>query len=76
MSHNIYFRAGQLDYTIPLEISEYLVNEDDYIPWSSALTGLGSIGVVLRSKEGYPYYQVRWLSAGREIVCGCLLFPS
>lgn len=40
---NALAEAGQLNYTIALELSTYLENEEDYVPWSvgtSTLTAL------------------------------------
>lgn len=33
----MYFRAGLLNASIPLELTLYLVNERDYVPWATAI---------------------------------------
>ncbi|EFX80575.1 endoplasmic reticulum aminopeptidase 1-like isoform X2 [Daphnia pulex] len=39
--------AGMLNVTVPLTLSQYLVNETDYLPWSTALTHLRKLDTVL-----------------------------
>lgn len=36
-------KVGLLDYKIPLSFTEYLKNEDDIIPWFSAMDGLNCV---------------------------------
>ena len=37
------FRSGMLDYDLALDLTPYLVNEKDYVPWMSALNNLAYI---------------------------------
>lgn len=32
-----FYRAGLLNASIPLELSIYLINERDYVPWATAI---------------------------------------
>ena len=50
-------RAGQLDYTIPLSLTEYLAHEDDYIPWSTTFRALGYINSMIYRSAGYGDYR-------------------
>lgn len=55
------------DYIHPLEISLYLINEKDYIPWAAANTVLNYLDIVLSGSEVYNLFQVGWVCI--EIVC-------
>ena len=46
-------RAGRLDYTIALSLTEYLTHEDDYIPWSTTFRSLGYISSMMKRSAGY-----------------------
>ena len=48
-SSDVYWmnRAGVLNVTIPLKLSTYLVNETDYLPWSTALRHLRKLDSLL-----------------------------
>ncbi|XP_025987257.2 endoplasmic reticulum aminopeptidase 1 isoform X2 [Solenopsis invicta] len=48
--------AGELDASIPLELSLYLVNEKDYAPWKTALRYLNFWKDRLAESEGYKKY--------------------
>ncbi|XP_031564452.1 glutamyl aminopeptidase-like [Actinia tenebrosa] len=51
-------RAGQLKLTTALDLTLYLVNEKEYVPWSSALNNLGYIDSMLCASKGdYAYYK-------------------
>ena len=39
--------AGVLNVTVPLTLSQYLVNETEYLPWSTALTHLRKLDTLL-----------------------------
>ncbi|CAK1546283.1 unnamed protein product [Leptosia nina] len=58
-------RTGRLDYEFALDVSRYLVNESDYIPWGSANNAFAYLDVVLSGTDAYPHFQeyVRELSA-------------
>ena len=55
----IFFRAGMLKLKIALDLSEYLINEDQYIPWSVGLGNLHYIGKLLEGKPEHEDYKVR-----------------
>lgn len=48
--------AGELNATIPLELSLYLLNERDYVPWMTALKYLHSWRQRLSESAGYKRY--------------------
>ncbi|XP_076280314.1 endoplasmic reticulum aminopeptidase 1 isoform X2 [Lasioglossum baleicum] len=48
--------AGELNATIPLELSLYLKNERDYVPWATALSYLHSWEGRLSESPGYKRY--------------------
>lgn len=52
-------RANKLDYTFVLRLSEYLKNEDDVVPWYSAMKGFEFlINRMRRCPNGYKYIKV------------------
>lgn len=54
-------RAGLLDYAIALDLSTYLNNEDDYIPWYAAMDCLSYVVERMRrSDQGYDYIKVSY----------------
>ena len=57
-------RAGVLTYDTALKLAEYLVKEEDYIPWYSALTAFTFLDIRLTGTEVYPLFKVKqpdWL---------------
>ena len=50
-------KAGLLDYPLALANFEYLTQEQDYIPWFSALNELNHIGSMLGRTSGYGAYK-------------------
>jgi len=52
------FSSGDLDVTIALQLSEYLVNETEYVPWRIGLEGLRYIGGLLETHPDYMYFKV------------------
>ena len=54
-------RAGLLPYGTALELAEYLVKEEDYIPWYSALTAFTFLNLRLTGTEVYPLFKVKQL---------------
>jgi hypothetical protein len=54
-------RAGELPYGTALELAEYLVKEEDYIPWYSALTAFTFLNLRLRDNAVYPLFKVKQL---------------
>lgn len=52
-------RAGQLNYNIPLRLTEYLIKEEDIIPWFSAMNCLNYVlERMRRSENGYADVKV------------------
>ena len=51
-------RAGQLDQIYALDLTEYLVKEEEYVPWITALSSVAYIGEMLLGRDGYKYYEV------------------
>ncbi|XP_015585301.1 endoplasmic reticulum aminopeptidase 2 isoform X2 [Cephus cinctus] len=49
-------KAGILNATIPLELSVYLLNERDFVPWSTALEHFSSWASKLSESSGYKRY--------------------
>ncbi|XP_015604740.1 aminopeptidase N [Cephus cinctus] len=50
-------RAGYIDYTIALDLTTYLAQETDYIPWYSAFTGLNYLYRWLGSSDSYDLFK-------------------
>ncbi|XP_062606091.1 endoplasmic reticulum aminopeptidase 1-like [Saccostrea cucullata] len=44
-------RSGLLNVTIPLQMTKYLENEEDYLPWSSAISGLTYIKQRIQDRD-------------------------
>lgn len=44
-----------------LELTEYLKNEKEYVPFVSAISSLGYIGGMLLTRPGYKIYEVKFL---------------
>ncbi|XP_024878007.1 aminopeptidase N-like [Temnothorax curvispinosus] len=51
-------RAGRLKYTTALNITSYLSNEIDYIPWYAAARALNYLDSVLLGGKNYTAYQI------------------
>lgn len=54
-------RAGQLSYQVPLEMTKYLVNETEYVPWTVAASKFKGIKTLIQSYAVYPKLQVNKL---------------
>lgn len=57
--------AGELSYDVALNITDYLISEQDYLPWSTALSSLSYIDLMLQSTQHYGLfksYMVRQIS--------------
>ncbi|XP_013142058.1 PREDICTED: aminopeptidase N-like [Papilio polytes] len=54
-------RNGRLNYVHAFEISRYLVQEADYIPWASANTALSYLDIVLSGSDVYDLYKTYML---------------
>ncbi|KAH8358636.1 hypothetical protein KR093_001495, partial [Drosophila rubida] len=48
--------ASQLSYTVPLEMTAYLAEEKDFVPWYVAVTKLQSLKYTLMYTDSYAYY--------------------
>ena len=48
--------AGELNASVPLELSLYLLKERDYVPWATALGYLHSWKQKLSESSGYKKY--------------------
>jgi aminopeptidase N len=51
-------RAGVLNYSTALNLTEYLEKEVDYIPWYSALSAFSFLNLRLTGTEIYPAFKV------------------
>lgn len=51
-------RAGKLDYRIALNLTRYLVNENEYVPWRSALGAFNFIDSMMSSGADYCLFKV------------------
>ena len=49
--------GGSLDYKTALDITQYLVHENDYVPWKSAINSLNFIDSMLI--KGGEYYKLK-----------------
>lgn len=52
-------RTNALPYAIPLALTQYLTEEQDYIPWKSALNGLSYLDLMYIRTTGYGEFKVR-----------------
>lgn len=52
-------RAGQLNYSVVLNATQYLVNETNYIPWRAFFNGLTYVQKQLEQKDNYNAFIVR-----------------
>lgn len=50
-------RAGYLDYQTALGMTEYLVKEDEYIPWSAAITAFSYLELMLGRSGGFGAFK-------------------
>lgn len=51
-------KAGNLNYTIPLGLTKYLVHEKSYLPWKAAFRGLGDMDFVISNSRFNDLYLV------------------
>jgi hypothetical protein len=51
-------RAGLLDYATALDVTRYLANELEYIPWKAALNALGYIDSMLVKTGNFDKFKV------------------
>jgi len=50
-------QAGILDYDLVLNLTNYLVVEDEYLPWQSALSSLKYIASMMSRSSGYGHFK-------------------
>ena len=55
-------RTQTVDYITAFELIEYLTDEEDYIPWFTALKALNYIGRMFHHTPSYRFYQLFVLS--------------
>ncbi|KAF2365596.1 Peptidase M1 membrane alanine aminopeptidase N-terminal [Trinorchestia longiramus] len=48
-------RAGELNYSIPLNVNSYLSEEKEFVPWSAALNNLAYLEKMFTRTGGYAY---------------------
>ena len=53
-------RAGLLDYETSMNVTRYLSNELDYLPWKSAFTAFSYLDNMLIKTAGYDKFKVRY----------------
>jgi glutamyl aminopeptidase len=51
-------RSGHIDATVALNMSQYLINEVEFVPWQIALASLGYIGGLLEGHPDYKYFKM------------------
>ena len=49
--------SGQLDYSIPMAMMQYLKSEQSYVPWQTTILKLGAIESLLRNTDAYPMFR-------------------
>lgn len=50
--------SGELDYTVPLDLTKYLASELNYVPWSVASSKFEDILIYLRNSEYESNFKV------------------
>jgi hypothetical protein len=53
------FRSGHLPISSALDLSNYLMEETEYVPWATALGVFSYIEQLMEDKADYKYLQVR-----------------
>ncbi|KAH9498235.1 hypothetical protein Btru_008048 [Bulinus truncatus] len=61
-------RSGLISYTIPLDMSKYLINETDYFVWEEALSNLLFVNSQMRLEEEYDILQSFILSLAQHLI--------
>jgi aminopeptidase N len=65
--------AGQLDYSVPLRLAEYLQNENNTLPWRSAMESFSNIIILKDNDRGYTSLMVNYrLQSSLMCVCVCV----
>ncbi|XP_072050679.1 glutamyl aminopeptidase-like [Amphiura filiformis] len=55
-------RAEDIDYTVALNLTKYLINERDYVPWDAAFGNIFWMGEMLRFRPSYGLFR-RYIEA-------------
>lgn len=54
-----FYRPGLLNYSVPLELTKYLINETDYLPWDRVISSVTYLANMLEDDTDlYPQFQV------------------
>jgi hypothetical protein len=53
-------RAGKLEYSLALQVTEYLQHDNDYIPWAAALNAFSFLNRRLTDDQGHEDFKVHW----------------
>ena len=48
-----------IDQLVGLQVTEYLISEEEYLPWSAASDHLSYISNMLQASDAFGLYQVR-----------------
>lgn len=54
-------RAGALNYSMALEVTQYLTQELDYLPWKAAFNGFTHLNSMLSKTGGYDKFKVKYI---------------
>lgn len=52
-------RTGDVSYNIAFDFLDYLKQEDEYLPWETALANLYPLKVQLQRSAGFGFYKVK-----------------
>ncbi|NXW96301.1 AMPE aminopeptidase, partial [Larus smithsonianus] len=62
-------RPGLVNYSVPLELTKYLINETDYLPWHRAISSVTYLANMLEDDTNlYPRFQEYFLKLVKPIV--------
>ncbi|XP_067993542.1 glutamyl aminopeptidase [Melanerpes formicivorus] len=62
-------RAGLVDYAVPLQLTRYLTNETDYLPWHRVISAVTYLANMLEDDQNlYPQFQKYFLQQVKPIV--------
>lgn len=61
-------RSGRLDYSVALDLSTYLTNEVEYVPWEAALRHLSFLDTRLASTDAYNNFKVIQIKYSKSTV--------
>ncbi|CAL1533887.1 unnamed protein product [Lymnaea stagnalis] len=61
-------RAGLIEYTVPLDISKYMINETDYFVWEEALASIYFLESQLKLQEEYDILKSYLLTLAHPLI--------